>query len=49
MSSVNQVGVWGMVSMAAASGALPRANAPGKIQGAAQQFEACLLYTSRCV
>ena len=33
MSSVNQVGVWGMVSMAAASGALPRANAPGKIQG----------------
>jgi len=43
MSSVNQVGVWGMVSMAAASGALPRANAPGKIQGAAQQFEALLL------
>ncbi|HUD98684.1 MAG TPA: rod-binding protein [Bryobacteraceae bacterium] len=43
MSSVNQVGVSGMVSMAAASGALPQANAPGKIRGAAQQFEALLL------
>ena len=40
MSSVNQVGMSGIVSM---TGALPKAQDPGRIDQAAQQFEALLI------
>jgi len=43
VSSVNPAGMSGIVSLTAGSGALARTSDPGKIQKAAQQFEALLI------
>ena len=43
MSSISQAGMSGIVSLTAGAGALQKTSGPGKLQNAAQQFEALLI------